>query len=175
MCSLVLTKAQKCAYLSIIRSSPFVNSMPPGEEPEPQTRKRKRTIEPAPAADPQPQSQAKRRKRSRRSHNRPPLEFWDNLSRVPLCRCALREFDRRTIRPVTPKPPVRSILKDDLSNISSALLGTVVQMYISEQTPICLKIMVCEICEKRSATYISVPLSLISQNGNVDSAEIFGR
>jgi hypothetical protein len=53
ICRAALTEAQKGAYLSIVRSSPFVNSMPPGEEPEPQSRKQKRAIESAPAADPQ--------------------------------------------------------------------------------------------------------------------------
>src|SRR5579871_2043811 len=86
---------------SIVRSSPFVNTMPPGEELEPQSRKRKRSIEHSSAAH--PQLQAKRQKRSRRSQNKTPPEFWDNLSRVPLCPRALREFDRRTVRPVTPK------------------------------------------------------------------------
>ena len=114
MCLPALTETQKCAYLSIVRSSPFVNSMPLGDEPKPQSRKRKRTIEPAPAADPQPLLQAKRRKRSRRQRDKTPPEFWDNLSRVPLCRRALREFDRRTVQPITPQPPVRSILNGDL-------------------------------------------------------------
>ena len=114
MCLPALTETQKCAYLSIVRSSSFVNIMPPGEEPEPQSRKRKRAIQLTPAADPQPQPQAKRRKRSRRPRSRTPPEFWDNLSRVPLCHRALREFDRRTVQPVAPKPPKRSVLKGDL-------------------------------------------------------------
>ena len=33
---------------------------------------------------------------------------------MPLCRRAFREFDRRTVQSVTPKPPVRSVLKGDL-------------------------------------------------------------
>jgi hypothetical protein len=28
---------------------------------------------------------------------RPPPEFWDNLSRIPLCRAAIHELDRRYI------------------------------------------------------------------------------
>jgi hypothetical protein len=95
-----------------------LNVMLPGEALEPKSRKRKRTTEHAPAADSQPQSQAKRRKRSRRSPHRTPPEFWDNLSRVPLCRRALREFDRRTVRPVTPKLPVPSVVKGDLKRFA---------------------------------------------------------
>jgi len=113
MCLPALTETQKCTYLSIVRSSPFVNSMPPGEEPEPQSRKRKRTIEPTPRADLQPKPQDKRRKRSRRPRSRTPPEFWDNLSRVPLCHRALRELDRRTVRPVTPEPLVWPVVKKD--------------------------------------------------------------
>ena len=68
------------------------------------------TIEEVPALDPHPQPPAaKRQKRSRR-----PPEFWDNLSQVPLCHSALREFNRRTVRPTAQKPPVRSVLKEDL-------------------------------------------------------------
>jgi hypothetical protein len=35
-----------------------------------------------------------------------PAEFWDNLSRVPLCRRALREFNRRHLPPAVPAPPL---------------------------------------------------------------------
>ncbi|KAF2241478.1 hypothetical protein BU26DRAFT_571944 [Trematosphaeria pertusa] len=85
--------------------------MPPGEESEPQRRKRKRTLEIARSTDTL-QPPVKRQKRSQRG--RTPPEFWDNLSRVPLCRRALREFNRRTIRPVALEPPARSVLKEDL-------------------------------------------------------------
>lgn len=85
--------------------------MPPGEESEPQRRKRKRTLEIARLTDTL-QPPVKRQNRSQRS--RTPPEFWDNLSRVPLCRRALREFNRRTIRPVAPEPPARPSLKEDL-------------------------------------------------------------
>ena len=85
--------------------------MPLGEELGPQRSKRKRTIEDAPATDRSPQPPAKRRKRS---HNRTPPEFWDNLSKVPLCRRALREFNRRTVGLTAPKPPAPSVLKGDL-------------------------------------------------------------
>ncbi|KAF2195614.1 hypothetical protein K469DRAFT_681898 [Zopfia rhizophila CBS 207.26] len=83
--------------------------MPPREEAKPQNRKRKRTVKAAPATDPP----TKHRKRSRQRFKTPP-EFWDNLSRVPLCRRALREFNRRTVLPSAPKPPVRSVLEGDL-------------------------------------------------------------
>jgi hypothetical protein len=63
---------------------------------------------------PQLEPPPKRQKQSRRSRSRTPPEFWDNLSQVPLCRRALREFDRRTLRPAAPKPPVRSVLEEDL-------------------------------------------------------------
>ena len=78
------------------------------------SRNRKRTIEAAPAADPQPQPQAKRRKRSQRPRSKTTPQFWDNLSRVPFCRRALREFDRSKVHPVTLKPPERSALNGDL-------------------------------------------------------------
>jgi hypothetical protein len=87
--------------------------MPPGEETRHRSSKRKRAIEAVPE-EPQPQQPVKRQKRSRRSRSQTPPEFWDNLSRVPLCRRALREFNRRTTEPVAPEPPVLSVLKDDL-------------------------------------------------------------
>ncbi|KAF1958942.1 hypothetical protein CC80DRAFT_533898 [Byssothecium circinans] len=37
------------------------------------------------------------------SRRKTPPEFWDKLSRVPLCPRALREFNRRTIRPIAPQ------------------------------------------------------------------------
>ena len=83
------------------------------------------TIEAVPTPDPHPQPPAKRQKRSQR-----PPEFWDNLSRVPLCRDALREFDRRTVRPTTHKPPVWSVLKEDLVKQLKRLLGTVVRTFV---------------------------------------------
>ena len=86
-------------------------AMPPGGESEPQSRKRRRSPEVAASTD-TPQPPVKQQKRSRR--NRTPPQFWDNLSRVPLCPRALREFNRRITRPVVPKPPARSILKGDL-------------------------------------------------------------
>ena len=82
-----------------------------GERPESQVRKRKQKTE---APDPHPQLSAKPQKKSRRSRNRTPPEFWDNLSQVPLCRRALREFNRRAVRPTIPKPRGRSVLKGDL-------------------------------------------------------------
>jgi hypothetical protein len=67
------------------------------------------TTEAVPTPDPHPQPPSKGQKRSQR-----PPEFWDNLSQVPLCRSALQEFDRRTVRPTIHKPPVQSVLKKDL-------------------------------------------------------------
>jgi hypothetical protein len=82
-----------------------------GERPESQIRKRKQKTE---APDPHPQLSVKPPKKSRQSRNRTPPEFWESLSQVPLCRRALREFNRRTVRRTIPKPPVRSALKGDL-------------------------------------------------------------
>jgi hypothetical protein len=65
---------------------------------------------PPPDSHLQPEPPTKHQK-----HLRRPPGFWDNLSQVPLCRGALREFDRRTVRPIaTHKPLVRSALKEDL-------------------------------------------------------------
>ncbi|KAE9971392.1 hypothetical protein EG328_005703 [Venturia inaequalis] len=49
------------------------------------------------------QPPAKRRKDSHSSPSEAPPEFWDKLSRVPLCRRALREFDRRAIPTIPPQ------------------------------------------------------------------------
>jgi len=78
--------------------------MPPREESGPQHGNQTRTSALKPPVNHQKSSQ----------RSRTPPEFWDNLSQVPLCRRALREFNRRTIRPITLEPPARSILKEDL-------------------------------------------------------------
>jgi hypothetical protein len=88
--------------------------MPPGEGAESRAKKRKRAIDAAPATNPEPLPPAKRQKASLQSRSKTTPEFWDNLSRVPLCRRALREFNRRTVRPTAPKPPERSVIKGDL-------------------------------------------------------------
>jgi hypothetical protein len=72
------------------------------------------TIEAVQIPVPGPQPPVKRRKRSRRSRSRTPPEFWDNLSRVPLCHRALREFNRRAVRRAAPKPLVWSVVERDL-------------------------------------------------------------
>lgn len=71
-----------------------------------QGRKRKRGTEAAPGAEPDspPQLPTKRQKQPSPSRSRPPPAFWDKLSRVPLCRRALREFNRRAAQPIVPKP-----------------------------------------------------------------------
>jgi hypothetical protein len=111
-----LTATQSAYILLAVCSHPSYTAMPSREESESVRQKRKRatSIEAAPTPDPPPQPPAKRQKRSRRSPSRTPPQFWDNLSQVPLTRRALREFNRRTVWPVTPKPPERSIVKGDL-------------------------------------------------------------
>ncbi|KAF1962348.1 hypothetical protein CC80DRAFT_462403 [Byssothecium circinans] len=79
---------------------------------EHRNRKQKRATEASLTAEQQRQQPAKRRTPSLRSRFRP--EFWDNLSRVPLCRRALREFNRRAVQPAISKPPAQSVLQDDL-------------------------------------------------------------
>jgi hypothetical protein len=54
---------------------------------------------------------AKRRKQSYSSRSKTP-EFWDKLSRVPLCRRALREFNRQAIRPIAPQQRAKRDVKD---------------------------------------------------------------
>ncbi|KAF1993984.1 hypothetical protein P154DRAFT_582275 [Amniculicola lignicola CBS 123094] len=87
--------------------------MPPGDEAKPQNRKRKRIVEAVSATD-APQPTTKRRRGSRRQAFKTPPEFWDSLSQVPLCRRALREFNRRAVLPSAPEPPARSALEGDL-------------------------------------------------------------
>ncbi|KAF2471738.1 uncharacterized protein BDR25DRAFT_333791 [Lindgomyces ingoldianus] len=80
--------------------------MPPQQELRSQSRKRKRAFEAVPTVEPEsqpPQTPAKRQKQSYSSRSKTPPEFWDKLSRVPLCRRALREFNRREIRSITPR------------------------------------------------------------------------
>jgi hypothetical protein len=43
-----------------------------------------------------------------------PPEFWDKLSRVPLCLRALREFNRRAVQTIAPKPRPEREVKDSL-------------------------------------------------------------
>jgi hypothetical protein len=71
-----------------------------------QGRKRKQAFEAVLLTEPESQPQqppAKRQKQSHLSRGKTPPEFWDKLSRVPLCRRALREFNRRAIWPVAPQ------------------------------------------------------------------------
>ncbi|KAF2006354.1 hypothetical protein P154DRAFT_482175 [Amniculicola lignicola CBS 123094] len=90
--------------------------MPLIQELRSPSRKRKREVEAAPIAElesqplPQAQRPAKRQKPPYPSQSKTPPEFWDKLSRVPLCRRALREFNRRAVQPIAPQPrPERDI------------------------------------------------------------------
>lgn len=100
--------------------------MPLIQELRSQTRKRKREVEVevAPAAEPesQPQSQpqppVKRQKPPHPSQNKTPTDFWDKLSRVPLCRRALREFNRRAVQSTAPIPrPKREIERSQVQQL----------------------------------------------------------
>jgi hypothetical protein len=84
------------------------------EEAEYQVPIQKRTIE-AIQAPVEPQSPVKCQKKSRRSRSQTPPEFWNSLSRVPLCRRALRELNRRLVQPTIPKPPIPLVLNSNLS------------------------------------------------------------
>src|ERR1700761_4462529 len=95
--------------------------MPPREDQisqiqnQKRKRRRKRTSEATPATGPPPQPFAKHQKPYRPSRRRKPPKFWDNRSRAPLCPRTLQEFNRRTVRPVAPKPPDRTTLREDLA------------------------------------------------------------
>jgi hypothetical protein len=88
--------------------------MPPRQELRSPNRKRKRPDEAAPTAEQQPQPSAKRQRTSRQSRSRTPPEFWDNLSRVPLCRRALREFNRRAVQLAASKQRAERVIEGDL-------------------------------------------------------------
>jgi hypothetical protein len=93
----------------------FTTMMPSQQELRSQNRKRKRAFEAVPTTELESQPQqtpAKRPKQSHSSRSKTPPEFWDKLSRVPLCRRALREFDRRTIRPITPQQRAKRDVED---------------------------------------------------------------
>ncbi|KAI9685248.1 MAG: hypothetical protein M1822_004621 [Bathelium mastoideum] len=51
-----------------------------------------------------------RQKELRSTRGQTPPKFWDNLSRIPLCRRALREFDRRTAQPAPAKLTTQTVL-----------------------------------------------------------------
>ena len=78
----------------------------------PRNRKRQLCIEAEPTTDSSPLPTAKRRKLKNRQRHRTPIRFWDQLSRVWLTARALRESDRRTVRPAAPVRPVRSGKED---------------------------------------------------------------
>ena len=85
--------------------------MPLNQTPAARTRKRKLSgVEPITPSPSQPS--AKRRKAEGQRQHRTPNRFWDDLSRVWLTPCALREFDRRTVRPMVPIPLELSTLKE---------------------------------------------------------------
>jgi hypothetical protein len=88
--------------------------MPLKEGLRSQSQKRKRGVEAALGAEPesQPQPPTKRRKQLYPSRSKTPLEFWDKLSRVPLCRRALREFNRRVVQPIVHKPRLERNIED---------------------------------------------------------------
>lgn len=91
--------------------------MPPKQELRSQSRKITRPFAAAPIVEPESQLQqppAKGRKGSYPSRSKTPPEFWDKLSRVPLCRRALREFNRRAVRPVASKRRVKRDVEDSL-------------------------------------------------------------
>jgi len=102
--------------IDIFTTSPahFETVMPPGEEFRGRHRKRKLTVDAAATTDPDHQPLVKRRRPSRQSRSGTPPEFWDNLSRIPLCRRALREFNRRRARSPVPQPPVQSDIDGEL-------------------------------------------------------------
>lgn len=109
---------QRAAYHSDVPSPPVSTVMPPGspeDEVETQNQERNWIVEASPAIYPLPQPPTKYQKQSRRSRSRTPPEFWDNLSRVPLCRRALREFNRRIAQPVASKPPKQFALRGELA------------------------------------------------------------
>ena len=76
--------------------------------------KRKRAVDATSTEEPesQPQPPVKRQKRSSPAQSKTPPEFWDNLSKVPLCRRALREFNRRAGQPVVPKQRAKRDVED---------------------------------------------------------------
>lgn len=93
--------------------------MPLKQELRSQSQKRKRVIEAGSTVEPDSQPQpppAKRQKQSNPSRSKTPPEFWDELSRVPLCRRALREFNRRVDQPVVPKQRAKREVEDSLVN-----------------------------------------------------------
>jgi hypothetical protein len=87
--------------------------MPPNRELR---SKRERTVDATSTEEPAPQPQppAKRQKRSSPIRNETPPEFWDSLSRVPLCRRALREFNQRAIHPIVPEQRAKRGVEDSL-------------------------------------------------------------
>jgi hypothetical protein len=100
-------------YLRNFPSTYAGPAMPPKRELR---SKRKRTADATSTEEPesQPQPPVKRQKRSSPARSKTPPEFWDNLSKVPLCRRALREHYRRTLQPVVPKQRAKRDVDDSL-------------------------------------------------------------
>jgi len=81
----------------------------------PRKRKRNVSIGDIQETDPSPRRTAKRRKRSLHSLHQTSPAFWDNLSRVPLTRRALSEYNRRVDTSIAPRPPKQETLHGDLA------------------------------------------------------------
>ena len=92
--------------------------MSSGKTPAPRIQKRQLSSEAEPAIDSSLLPTAKRRRLENHQRHRLPSSFWDNLSRQWLTPRALREFDRRTVRPAAPVPLGRT----DKNNIHLAQL-----------------------------------------------------
>lgn len=81
--------------------------LPPGPAPS-NGLKRGRVDEPCDA------QRGHHRGAKRQKREQTPPAFWNNISRVPLCRRALREFERRSKDTTPPERPQRTELRADL-------------------------------------------------------------
>ena len=90
--------------------------IPPELEAECQNGKPSRFDEAAPAIGFLSPPSAIRGRELRTTRAQTPPSFWDNLSRVPLCRRALREFDRRTAQSVHVTSTTQ-LLEDQLTHV----------------------------------------------------------
>lgn len=93
---------------------PLIPRDPMPLDSTPACKTRKRTLsEVEPIAVPLAPPFTKRRKLKAQRRYRTPAAFWDNLTKQWLTPRALKEFDRRTVRPRPPIPPNPSALKRD--------------------------------------------------------------